>query len=102
DVRCLAGGAVCGRSSDRPLLVVLRVVGQLDEPEGLEQWRDVHAEPAAVALAQAITAADRIFLGPAPALDRAVLRGLLLVRRAEVHPVALGLEPGGQVVDRRQ
>ena len=92
----------CARSSDRAHPVVLGVVRQLDQPERLEQRRQVHPEPAAVALAQAVPAADRVVLGPAPALDRAVLGRLLLVGCAQVDPVALRLEPGVQVVDRRR
>ena len=39
---------------------------QLGEPERLEQRRQVHPEPAAVALAQAVPAADRVVLGRGP------------------------------------
>ena len=69
------------------------------QPERLEQRRQVHAEAAAVALAQAVPAADRVVRGPAPGLDRAVGGRLLLVGRAERHPVARAAQPGVQVLD---
>src|SRR5215213_711972 len=83
----------------RPDPVVLRVVRQLGEPEGLEEGWEVHPEPAAVALPEAVPPSDRIRSIAAPRLDRSGLRILLLVGGAEIHPVAVLLEHPVQVVD---
>ena len=88
-------------SSDRADPVVAGVVLELDQAEPLEQRREVHPEPAAVALALAVPAAHRVVLGPAERLDGALGRGLLLVGGPQRHPVALLLQPRRQVVDRR-
>ncbi len=80
--------------------VVLGVVGELGQPERLEQRRHVDAEPPTQALLQPIPPADRVGLRASPRLDRPVGRGLLLVRATERHPVAVRLEHGVQVVDR--
>src|SRR3982751_2617302 len=52
--------------------VVAGVVGQLGEAELLEQRRQVHPEPPAVAVAQAVPAADRVARRTTPGLDRSV------------------------------
>src|SRR5215213_11732585 len=59
--------------------VVLGVVRQLGHAECLHQRRDVHPEPAAVALAHAVPPADWVALRPAPGLDRSGRRLVLLV-----------------------
>src|SRR5215472_7679874 len=71
----------------------------LGQAERLQQRREVHAEPAAVPLAQAVPAADRVIRGPAPSLDRPVGGRLALVGRAKRHPAVLALQPGMEVVD---
>ena len=71
--------------------VVARVVLDLGQAERFEQRRHVHAEAAAVALAQPVPAADRVVGGAAPGLDGAVGGRLLLVGGAERHPVAVRL-----------
>ena len=68
-------------------------------PRCSSSGRHVHGEPAAVALAQAVPAADRVVLRAGPRLDGAVLGRLVLVGAAERHPVAVGREHGGHVVD---
>src|SRR5687768_6950997 len=69
--------------SDGPHPVVLRLVGQLREPERLEQRREVHPESPAIALAEAVPAADRVRLVAAPPFHRPARRGLLLVGGAQ-------------------
>ena len=66
-----AGRSVKGRPSDRPDLVVALLVGQLGQPELLQQRRQVHPEPPAVALAQPVPPADGVALVAPPRLDRA-------------------------------
>src|ERR1700730_2818344 len=88
--------------SDRPHLVVAGVMGDLGQAEFLEQRRQVHPEPAAVPVAQAVPAPDRVVRGPSPRLHRALGGRLLLVGRAERNPAALLGEPGVQVVDGPQ
>jgi haloalkane dehalogenase len=61
--------------------------------------RDVHPEAPAVTLAQAVPAADRVLRRPAPRLDGAGLRLLLLVGGAERHPVAVLAQHRVQVLD---
>jgi two-component system, OmpR family, sensor kinase len=84
---------------DRAHPVAAGVMGEFGEAERLQQRGHVHAEPAAVALAQPVPAADRIVGGPAPRLDRALGGRLVLVGRAERNPVALLGQPFVQVVD---
>src|SRR5262249_5318424 len=83
-------------------LVVSGVVGELGQAERLKQRRQVHAEPAAVAVAQPVPAPDRIARGPSERLDGAAGGGLLLVRGSQRHPAVLGLQPGVQVLDGPQ
>ena len=80
--------------------VVAGVVRELGQAERLEQRRQVHAEPAAVALAQPVPAADRVVLGAAPRLDRAVLWRASARRRRRAAPSHPGAQPGVQVLDR--
>src|SRR5687767_1146110 len=87
------------RSSDRTHAVVLRVVLDLGEAEGLEDRGDVHAEAAAEAFLEAVPAADRVLGGAAPRFDGALGRGLLLVGAAEGHPVAVLLQHRVEVLD---
>src|SRR4051812_42795802 len=82
--------------------VVARVVLDLRQPELLEHGRDVHPEPAAQALLQAVPAADRVRLAAAPRLDRPLRRRLALVGAPERHPVARLLEHRVQILDRAQ
>src|ERR1700729_727776 len=82
--------------------VVARLVGELGEVERFEQGWEIHAEPPAVTLAQAVPASNRVLGRTTPGLDRPVRRGLLLVGRAERHPVALLGEPTVQVVNGAQ
>jgi two-component system, OmpR family, sensor kinase len=93
----LAGAARGGLDRAHP--VVAGVVGEFGEAQRLQQRGQVQAKPAAVALAQAVPAADRVVGGPAPGLDRALGGGLVLVGRAERDPVALLGQPFVQVVD---
>jgi two-component system OmpR family sensor kinase len=93
----LAGAARGGLDRAHP--VVAGVVGEFGQAERLQQRGQVQAEPAAVALAQAVPAADRVVGRPAPGLDRALGGGLVLVGRAERDPVALLGQPFVQVVD---
>src|SRR4051794_14807114 len=83
-----------------PHAVVALLVGQLGQAQLLEQRREVHAEPAAVALAQPVPATDRVLLGAAERLDRPGSGVLLLVGGAEVDPVAPVEQPAVQVLDR--
>ena len=80
-------------------LVVALLVGQLGLAQSFQQWRHVHAETAAVALPEAVPAANRIVFRAAPRLNGALLGGLLFIGGAEVDPVALFDKPGVQVVD---
>jgi two-component system, OmpR family, sensor kinase len=93
----LAGAARGGLDRAHP--VVARVVRELGEAERLQQRGHVHAEPAAIALAQPVPAADRVADGPAPCLDRALGGVLALVGRAERDPAGLLGQPFVQVVD---
>src|SRR5687767_1976860 len=86
-------------SDDGADLVVAWIVGELDFAESLQERRHVHPEATAIALAEAVPAADRVVLGAAPRLDGAVLGGLLLIGGAEVDPVALLDEPRVKLVD---
>src|SRR5687768_13709788 len=63
-------------SDDGADLVVAWIVGELDFAESLQERRHVHPEATAIALAEAVPAADRVVLGAAPRLDGAVLGGL--------------------------
>src|SRR6185503_20886516 len=65
--------------AERAHPVVLRLVLDLGEPERLEHRRHVHREPPAQPLLEPVPALDRIALGAAPRLDRAVGCRLLLV-----------------------
>src|SRR6185369_16200407 len=87
-------------TSLRPNSVVLRVVGQLNEAEGLHERRHVEAEPAAIALPESVPPSDRVRRVATPGLDGSGLRVPLLVRGAEVHPVAMLLQHRVEVVDR--
>src|ERR1700689_1388189 len=89
-------------SADRSYLVVAGVVGEFGQPELFQQWREVHAEPAAVAVAQSVPAADRIVRRPPPGLDRALGRRFLLIGRAEGYPAVLPGQPRVQILDRAQ
>src|SRR5437879_4103754 len=82
--------------------VVLRVVLHLGQPKRFEQRRHVHAKAAAQPFLHPVPAADRILGRPAPRLDRAFGRRLLLIRAAERHPVAVLLQHRVQVIDRAQ
>ena len=98
------GGAGVG-AGDRHDVVFARAEhegGQLDLAQGLQEWWHVHAEAAAIALAEAVPSADRIAFGAAPRLDGALLGELLLIGRAELDPVALFDEPRVQVVNASQ
>src|SRR6187402_610281 len=90
------------RRSERPHPVVAWLVAQFGEAEGLQQRRQVHAEAAAISLARAVPASDRVGLRATPCLDRARCRILLLVGGSERHPVAPRGEPGVQIVDRSE
>ena len=74
----------------------------LGQPERLQERRQVHPEPAAVALAQPVPAADGVVGRAAPGLHGPLGSRLLLVRAAERHPVAVRLEHGVQVLDAAQ
>jgi hypothetical protein len=74
-------------------------VGELSLAEGLRQRRQVHPETPAIALPEAVPAADRIVFRAAPRLDGAIFRRLLLIRGAEVDPVTLLDEPRVQILD---
>src|SRR5689334_20617167 len=87
---------------DGPHLVIAGVVGELGQAKRLQQRGQVHAEPAAVAVAQPVPAAGRVARGPAERLDGALGGRLLLVRGAQRHPAVLGLQPGVQVLDGLQ
>src|ERR1700683_877668 len=89
-------------SADRSYLVVAGVVGEFGQAEFFQQWRQVHAEPPAVAVAQSVPAADWIVRRPSPRLDRAIGRRFLLIRRAEGNPAVLLRKPRGEVLDRPQ
>ena len=85
--------------ADATDLIVARLVSELSLAESFQQWRQVHAEAAAIALPKPVPAADRVVFGAAPRLDGAFLRGLLLIRGAEVDPVTLLEEPRVQILD---
>src|SRR5436309_15855005 len=87
------------RRLQRPHPVVLRVVLDLGQMQGLQDRRNVHAEPTAQSFLQTVPPADRVFRGPSPGFDRAVHCRLLLVCGPQEHPVAVGLEHLMQVVD---
>src|SRR5205814_1304097 len=60
------------RRLQRPHPVVLRVVLDLGQMQGLQDRRNVHAEPTAQSFLQTVPPADRVFRGPSPGFDRAV------------------------------
>jgi uncharacterized membrane protein YoaK (UPF0700 family) len=84
---------------DRSYLVVARLVGQLDQTERLQQRRHIHAEPAAVTLAQSIPTADRVGLRTSPRLDGPLGGRLVLIGCAKSNPVALSNQPGMEILD---
>src|SRR5581483_1803620 len=102
---CLAG-VVRAHDADRtyvlerPHPVLAGVVLHLGLPELLEQRRQVHPEPSAQALLEPVPTAHRVVGRPPPRLDRSLLRRLLLVRAAELDPVAAGGQHRVQIVDR--
>jgi hypothetical protein len=79
--------------------VSARLMGEFGEPECLQQGRQVHPEPAAIAVTQAIPATDRIVRGSSPCLDSARHGRFFLIRGAERHPVTVPGQPGMQVLD---
>ena len=85
-------------SGDGADLVVARLVGEFNFAESLRERRHVHAEPTAIALADAVPPADWIAFRPAPGLDSPFLGGLLLVGGAEFDLVALLDEPGVEIL----
>ena len=84
-----------GQSAD---LVVARIMSEFDLAECLQERRHIHAEAAAIALAQAVPPADRVIGRAAPCLDGAFLGRLLFVRGAQVDPVTLLDKPGVKIV----
>jgi hypothetical protein len=70
---------------------------ELDEAEMLEEGRHVHHEATAIALAP-VPPADRVRVGAGPGFEGAVLGALVLVGADELHPVAVALEHGEDVV----
>src|ERR1700733_4729708 len=89
-------------SADRSYLVVAGVVGEFGQAEFFQQWRQVHAEPPAVAVAQPVPAADWIVRRPSPRRDYALGRRFLLIRRAEGNPPFLPAKPRVEVLDGPQ
>ena len=77
-------------------------MGEFGQTEFLQQRREVHAEPPAVALAQSVPAADRIVRRASPRLDRALGRRFLLIGCAEGYPAVLPGKPRVQFFDRPQ
>src|SRR5688500_16417063 len=59
--------------------VLARIVLELREPELLHERRDVHREPPAITLPEAVPAADGVVRRACPGLDRPLRGGLLLV-----------------------
>ena len=98
----LGGSAVLGPAQVARIRLLRASWVSSARPSSLQQRREVHAEPAAVALAQAVPAADRVVRRASPRLDGSRRGRLLLVGGAERHPVALLGQPGVQVVDRLQ
>jgi hypothetical protein len=86
-------------SDDGADLVVACLVAELDFAERFQERRHIHPETTAIALAEAVPAADRVLLGATPGLNGALLGGLLLIGGAEVDPIALFRKPGVKVVD---
>ena len=66
-----------------------RLESELGPAECLQDRRQIHSETTAVALAEAVPAADRVVLGATPRLDGAIFGGLLLIGGTQVDPVAL-------------
>src|SRR4051794_17944977 len=97
-----------GRRSSCAHLVVAGIVRQLCHPEGLQQGRQVHPEPAAIAASEAVPPSDGVVGRAAPGLDSAFGGRLLLVRSTQRYPVRLLLQPfmevgdGAQVVPERR
>ena len=87
---------------ERSHLVVTGLVGHFGEAEVLEQGREVHSEAAPVSLAKSIPSTDGVRTRTAPGLDGAVRGRLVLVGGTQGDPVALGDQPGMEVLDRRE
>ena len=79
--------------------VVARFVFHFGQPEALHQRWDVHPDPAAQALLQAVPPTERVVGRAGPGLHRARPRRLLLVGGAEFHPPAVLAQQRQQVVD---
>src|SRR5438309_56836 len=77
----------------------MRAMHAIGHAGRLEQRRQVDPKSAAQPLLHPVPAADRIGGAAAPRLDRPLGRGLLLVRPAERHPVAVLLEHRVEVLD---
>jgi hypothetical protein len=91
--------AKSGQSAD---LVVARIMSELDLAECLHERRHIHAEAAAIALAEAVPPADRVICRAAPCLGGAFLGRLLFVCRAQVDLVTLLHKPGVKIVEASQ
>jgi hypothetical protein len=73
-------------------------MGELGQAEFLLQGREVHAEPAAVAVAESVPAADRIIQRSPPCLNSALGRWFVLIGRAEGNPAVLPAKPRVQIL----
>src|SRR2546421_13041211 len=83
----------------RPHAVVLRVVLDLGQMQGLQDRRDVHTEPAPQSLLQAVPPGNRVLWRSSPGFNGPIRRGLLFVCASQRHPVAVRLQHLVQVVD---
>src|SRR3972149_6592893 len=86
-----------GRRSQSPHAIVLRVVLDLSESQHFHHGWHVHSEAAAKTLLQTVPTADRILWRATPGFDGSFLRWLLLVRAAQLDPIAVLLEHGVEV-----
>ncbi len=74
-------------------------MSEFGQAKSLEQWRQVHGEPAPIPLAKSAPAADRIVRRSSKRFDGARRSLLILVGGAKQDPVPLSEEPRMEVVD---
>ena len=77
----------------------IQVMGGVHLMPGNCPRRTIDAEAPAQTLRESVSASDGIAEGTPPSFDSAALGGLLLVRAAQVHPIAVRLEHVVQVFD---
>src|SRR5262245_12003286 len=79
--------------------IVLRVVLDLGQAQGLQQRRHIHRETAAQAFLEPVPATDRVVRRASPRLNSSWRCWFLLICAAQRHPVAVLLEHRLQIPD---